>query len=51
MVACYRSTGAKFIAAPVALTYQQNGLGYLQALDFTVLEGITGAGLLSGEGY
>ncbi|MBM3914570.1 MAG: glycosyltransferase [Sphingomonadales bacterium] len=49
LVACYRSTGAKFIAAPVALTYQQNGLGYLQALDFMVLQGITGAGLFSGK--
>ncbi len=49
IVTVYRSAGAKFIAAPVALNYKKNALGYLQALDFMVLQGITGAGLQTGK--
>lgn len=44
LVSSYQNTRAAFIAAPVVLNYEQNWLGYLQALDFTVLQGITGAG-------
>lgn len=47
LVSCYLSTDAAFIAAPVVLQYQQNWLGYLQALDFMILQGITGAGIQS----
>ena len=43
----YIRTKAKFIAAPVLLQHRQNWLGYLQALDFMVLQGITGAGIQS----
>lgn len=49
LVTCYRLTEAKFVAAPVVLQYKQNWLGYLQALDFMVLQGITGAGMQSGK--
>lgn len=45
----YLHTQAKFIAAPVLLQHQQNWLGYLQALDFMILQGITGAGIQSGK--
>ena len=49
LASCYKTTQAKFIAAPVLLLYKKNGLGYLQALDFMILQGITGAGLQSGK--
>jgi cellulose synthase/poly-beta-1,6-N-acetylglucosamine synthase-like glycosyltransferase len=49
LVAIYQKTQAAFIAAPVVLHAQQNWLGYLQALDFMVLQGITGAGLHRGD--
>lgn len=45
----YQTRQAKFIAAPVLLLYKENWLGYLQAIDFMVLQGITGAGLHSGK--
>jgi cellulose synthase/poly-beta-1,6-N-acetylglucosamine synthase-like glycosyltransferase len=49
LVAAYQKSRAAFIAAPVLLQYRENWLGYLQALDFMVLQGITGAGLQSGH--
>ena len=49
LVSVYQKKQAAFIAAPVVLHYQQNWLGYLQALDFMVLQGITGAGLHRGN--
>jgi biofilm PGA synthesis N-glycosyltransferase PgaC len=49
LVSVYQKKQAAFIAAPVVLHYQQNWLGHLQALDFMVLQGITGAGLQSGK--
>jgi cellulose synthase/poly-beta-1,6-N-acetylglucosamine synthase-like glycosyltransferase len=49
LVAGYQKSRAAFIAAPVLLQYRENWLGYLQALDFMVLQGITGAGLRSGH--
>ncbi len=39
----YISTGAVFIAAPVKFTYTRSILQIFQALDFMVLQGITGA--------
>jgi biofilm PGA synthesis N-glycosyltransferase PgaC len=49
LVSAYQKKQAAFIAAPVILHHQQNWLGYLQALDFMVLQGITGAGLHRGN--
>jgi cellulose synthase/poly-beta-1,6-N-acetylglucosamine synthase-like glycosyltransferase len=41
--AFYRKTGSRFIAAPVKYQYRNDWLSQLQALDFMVLQGITGA--------
>jgi len=49
LASAYQKKQAAFIAAPVVLHYQKNWLGYLQALDFMVLQGITGAGIQSGK--
>jgi poly-beta-1,6-N-acetyl-D-glucosamine synthase len=48
IVTAYSAGRTKFIAAPVLLQHQESWLGYLQALDFMVLQGITGAGIQSG---
>jgi cellulose synthase/poly-beta-1,6-N-acetylglucosamine synthase-like glycosyltransferase len=39
----YASTGAKFIAAPVAMLINKSLLGIFQTLDFMTLQAITGA--------
>ena len=39
----YKETGATFIVMPVSFSYRNNFLEIFQALDFMVLQGITGA--------
>ncbi len=46
----YKQTGASFIAAPVAYTYQRTMLQVLQTLDFITLQGITAASVSANFG-
>ena len=43
LAACYSSTQAKFIAAPVKIEAEGSFLSLFQAIDFMTLQGITGA--------
>jgi cellulose synthase/poly-beta-1,6-N-acetylglucosamine synthase-like glycosyltransferase len=45
--AFYQDQQSRFIAAPVRFTYQDNWIERLQALDFMILQGITGASVSS----
>lgn len=47
----YEEKQAAFIAAPVLLTNDGSWLGRFQTLDFMILQGITGAGIQSGQIY
>ncbi|MCC6724379.1 MAG: glycosyltransferase [Saprospiraceae bacterium] len=50
LAAFYETTGAKFIAAPVAFHHEKGGLQRFQSLDFLGMMGVTGAGFQSGSG-
>ena len=43
IVSFYEKHKVQFIAAPVSMTYKNLGFEYFQALDFTTMQGITGA--------
>lgn len=43
IASCYKSTGSKFIAAPVKITNNGSFISIFQSLDFLTLQGITGA--------